>query len=118
MTTIEVANRLISLCRAGRTIDAIQELYDDNSISIEPNGSLEHICDNKIAIITKHSSCYRKIKTIQSIFVSEPIIAENYFSVNMKASVTLKSGEKLNIDEVCVYKVQEGKIVFEQFFYN
>ena len=38
LTTQEVANRLVSLCREGKFVDAIQELYAPLVVSIEPDG--------------------------------------------------------------------------------
>ncbi len=36
---LEVAHRLVDLCREGKNVEAINELYDDNVVSIEPEGS-------------------------------------------------------------------------------
>jgi len=36
MTTQEVANRLIELCRKGQILEAQQELFADNVTSTEP----------------------------------------------------------------------------------
>ena len=39
MTTQEVADRLVELCRQGEFVQAVQELYSDDIVSIEPEGS-------------------------------------------------------------------------------
>jgi len=39
MTTQEVADKLVQLCREGKNDQAIEELYADNVVSREPKGS-------------------------------------------------------------------------------
>ena len=36
MTTQQVANRLVDLCRKGQIVQAIEELYDNDIVSVEP----------------------------------------------------------------------------------
>ncbi len=36
MNAQEVANRLVLLCREGKNVEAINELYDDDIVSHEP----------------------------------------------------------------------------------
>ena len=48
---------------------------------------------------------------------SNPIIAGRYFSVAMVLDATIKGKGRVTLEEVCVYEVNEGKIVFEQFFF-
>jgi len=50
--------------------------------------------------------------------ISDPIVAENFFSCTMNLDVTYKGAPRSQTSEVCVYEVQEGKIVKEQFFYS
>ena len=40
MTTKEVADRLVSLCREGKIEDAQNELFANDAVSIEPNESM------------------------------------------------------------------------------
>ncbi|MEL6717855.1 MAG: SnoaL-like domain-containing protein, partial [Bacteroidota bacterium] len=47
----------------------------------------------------------------------EPVIGGNFFSVAMGMDITMKEGGRMSMDEVCVYKVENGKIVQEQFFF-
>ena len=117
MNTTEVANKLVSLCRAGKNMDAVHELYADNVLSLEPIGSRMERAEGKEAIIAKELSFFEMVETVHSIEVSEPIIAANFFSVTMKMDMTLKGMGRSSMDEVCVYEVKEGKIVFEQFFF-
>ena len=49
--------------------------------------------------------------------IGDPIVGDNHFSCIMTSDVTFKEGGRVNFSEVCVYKVEDGKIVLEQFFY-
>jgi ketosteroid isomerase-like protein len=35
----------------------------------------------------------------------------------MGMDVTMKGGQRMKMDEVCVFKVKDGKIVSEEFFF-
>ena len=50
--------------------------------------------------------------------VSEPIVADNFFSCRMKMDATFKEGGRQSIEEICLYQVENGKIVKEEFFYT
>ena len=50
------------------------------------------------------------------INVSEPLYAGNYFSVVISMDFTVKGQERKKMEELCVYKVEYGKIVSQQFF--
>jgi hypothetical protein len=51
-------------------------------------------------------------------WVSEILVAGNYLTCAMGMEVTMKGVGRINMDEVCVYKVKDGKIISEQFFYD
>lgn len=46
--------------------------------------------------------------------VSDPIVAGNHFSCRMWNDISFKDGNRAHMDEICVYEVQDGKIVKEQ----
>jgi hypothetical protein len=48
--------------------------------------------------------------------VSEPLVAENTFAFVMSMDMTMKGKGRMNVGELCVYQVKDGKIVSEQFF--
>jgi len=51
-------------------------------------------------------------------WTSQPVVGGDYFSVAMGMDVTMKGMGRMNMDEVCVYRVQDGMIVSEQFFFT
>ena len=119
MTTQEVANRLVNLCREGKHEQVVKELYDPNIISVEPEGMPNRIVQGLEAIREKGTKFESRLEKINSNIISDPIVAENFFSCTMRMNVQMKGAPKaINMDEVCVYTVKEGKIVKEEFFYS
>ncbi len=113
MTIQEVSQRLIRLCSEGKFLDAQHELYDKNILSIETDGSKTTGSSNMHA---KEQRFLDGVAKIRMITFSEPLITGNFFSVILKMEVDLKNGGSRSLEEICVYRVREGKIVFEQFF--
>jgi hypothetical protein len=119
MNAQEVANRLVLLCREGRNVDAINELYDDHIISHEPEGSpMPGKTVGKEAVLGSTNYWYSTVEELHSAYISDPIVAGNFFACTMKMDVTYKEQGRNTMDELCVFEVNDGKIVASQFFYN
>ena len=118
MTTQEVADRLVGLCRQGQFSQAIQELYSQNIVSLEPEGDPAPRLEGLEAVIAKGQKFYEGVEEFHGNEVSDPVVAENFFSCTMKMDVTFKGMPRMTIEEVCVYEVNDGKIVKEQFFFT
>lgn len=115
MNTIpEIANRLASLCNELKFVEAYTELFADNAVSIDPNNKNEPIVGLH-KLIEYENQFLAKVE-IHDIKVSEAIFAGSYFSLIFSMSFTLKGQENKLVEEVCVYKVENGKIVSQQFF--
>lgn len=120
MNTQQVANRLIELCRRGEFSQAQEELYSQDAVSLEPEGAPGGALGNVRgldAIRQKGKAFDQTYEKIHSITVSEPLVAGEFFSVVMGMDVTWKERGRSAIEEICVYRVRNGKIVLEQFFY-
>jgi ketosteroid isomerase-like protein len=118
MTTTEIANRLAELCRQGDFETAQKELFADNAASIEPYASpaFEKETKGLKAILEKGKKWDEMVKETHEITVSDPLIASNSFACTMQINVTMKEGGPMDMTELCVYQVKDGKIVSEQFF--
>jgi hypothetical protein len=56
---------------------------------------------------------------VHSVSVEGPLVAGSHFTVAFKMDVTFKpQGKKFFMEEIAVYKVAAGKVVYEQFFYS
>ncbi len=118
MTTQQVANRLVELCREGNYEQAHKELYHQDAFSIEP----DFFPDNKVqgmnAIGKKGEEWANNLKEMHSLEVSDSVIAGNYFSCTMSFDATFKDRGRVKEEELAVYKVENGKITEERFFYS
>ena len=117
MTTQEIANKLVQACREGK-YDEAYKMYSPNCRSIEPEGSPWPEAVGMEAIAAKGKQWQESVEEVHSGYVSDPIVADGWFSVQMKSDVTFKERGRSTIDEICVYEVKDGQIVREQFFYN
>ena len=118
MTTEMVANKLVEFCRRAKNTEAIEQLYAGNIRSLEPKGSQAELTLGKVPVLVKDQQWRSMVQQINSVYISDPVITGNYFSCGMDIEVVLKeTGRRITLNEICVYEVQNGKIVFEQFFY-
>ena len=118
MTTLEIANKLIELCRQGRNMEA-KAFYTEDAVSVEalapPGGQQE---TKGLAAIQAKGEWWRANHEIHSASVSGPWPNGNRFVVGFQYDVTnTPSGQRMKMDEVGLYTVENGKIVREEFFY-
>ncbi len=119
-TTQEVANRLASLCREGKFVDAVKELYAPDVLSDEPQGMgprPSHY-EGMDQVLKKNEEFVKGIEEVHSNIISEPIVADNHFALSMKMDVTMKGMGRMQMDELCVYEVKDGKISHDRFFFR
>ena len=118
MTVQEVAERLVLLCREGKNVDAINELYDDDIVSHEPKGSPVKEKIGKDAVLDATNRWLESVGELHNAYISNPIVAGDFFACTMKLDATYKEHGRNIMDELCVFQVNDGKIVKEQFFYH
>jgi ketosteroid isomerase-like protein len=118
MTTKEIANRLVELCSKGDFKTAQSELFAEDAVSIEPHASpaFEKETKGKQAIYEKGEKWDAMVKDVHNMEVSDAVVAANSFACTMHMHVTMKEGGEMDMTELCVYTVKDGKIVSEQFF--
>jgi hypothetical protein len=121
MDTLQVAKRLVELCREGKYEQAQQELYADDAVSIEmegsPGGALGNV-KGLPAIREKGRTWRETLLEVHGGSMSDPVVAGDWFSVASGLDATFKDMGRVSMQEICVYKVRDGKVVHEQFFYN
>ena len=117
MSTQQVANRLVSLCREGKVLEAGEELYADNIVSYESEPSPVKEARGKAAVKEKGRQFAASIEANHGGKISDPIVAGNYFSLVWSMDVTMTGRGPTQMEELCVYEVKDGKIVMEHFYY-
>lgn len=117
MTTQQIAERLVALCRESKWEQAQRELYAENAVSIEPYASpaFEKETRGLAAIIEKGRKFSAMIETMHRHDVSEPLVAGNAIACKMAMDVTMKGQGRMSMGEIAVYQVKDGKIISEEF---
>lgn len=117
MSTQEIANRLVELCRQGDYETCYKELYSPDVWSIEPQGAMMEKIQGLEALAEKGKKWNEMMEEFHGSSVGEPIVSGNHFALTMMMDATFKETGREKMEEICVYEVQDGKIVKEQFFY-
>src|ERR1700678_2674251 len=111
----QIAGEVVKLIREGKNKQAKQIFYADDIVSIEGNGDkLEGI----EAIRQKSIDWAAQVSEVHSASVSEPLISADHFALNIKMDISYKNGYRATMEEIAVYAVNDGKIVFEQYFFK
>ena len=119
--TTAVAEDLVSFCRAGRNLDAINTLYSPDSVSIESMGNEAMPREMRgIDAIMGKNKWWSENNTVHSATVEGPFLTEgDKFAVYYNFDVTSKqTGQRNQMEEMALYTVKDGKVVREQFFYR
>lgn len=114
----ELANKLVEYCRKGDWETAQKELYADHIISLEPEGAPNQRTEGLENIIKKGEDFDKMVEKVHSIEVSDPLVAERFITFTMTIDCDFIGMGRTLMPEVCVYEVQDNKIVKEQFFYT
>ena len=119
MTTQEVANTLVRLCSAGKFEEAVEKLYSPDIVSVEPGAPPGQSPEaHGIAAVKAKGEWWVSNHEVHSSTVEGPLVAGDYFAVTFKMDVTFKpQSRRFQMQEIGVYKVADGKVVREQFFY-
>ncbi len=120
MTTAEVAQKLATLCRQGKFREAMESLYAENIVSLEafdmPNMPRE---TRGLANIRKKTDWWEANHTMHSCTVTGPFVSADKFAVTFALDATFKPENKhIQMTEVAIYTVANGKIIHEEFLYE
>ena len=68
-------------------------------------------------IKAKGEAWNQMVEELHSLEIEGPIVAGDHFAATMKMDITMKGQPRGVMEEVAVFKIADGKIVEEQFFY-
>lgn len=119
-STATVAQELVTLCREGRNLDAVNRLYSPRIVSIESSGTPEMPAEmSGIEAIRAKHEWWDANNEVHSAQVNGPFLGEDQFAVQFTWDATFKpTGQRSTMSEMALYTVKDGKIVREEFFYN
>jgi hypothetical protein len=116
MTTIEIAKTLYRNTSAGN--HALNyELFSPDAISYEDVSDPETRETKGLKNIM--ARCNKFIETVEKetvIAITEPLVAGNNIVYKLTIAFELKDKTSFTLEELCLYKVKDGKIVYEEYF--
>jgi hypothetical protein len=119
MTTYELAKKYVELCKSHQNHVAIETLFSPDVVSVEaaapPGGAAE---SRGIKAVAEKGKQWMANHEVHSSKLEGPWPHGNRFVVRFTYDVTNKpSGRRLQMDEVGVFTIENGKITREEFFY-
>ena len=123
MTTEEVGRKLVALCQEGKHLDALATLYAQDAESIEAMSTPEMPAKIKgVDAIRKKGEWWFANNEIHGGSTKGPFPNGDRFAVIYDMDITPKSGpmagKRVQMEEVGLYTVRDGKVVKEEFFYS
>lgn len=118
ITSREVAARFNELASQEKWFEIQDELFAENVRSIDPpNSPYFGYAEGKTAVRKKGEDFVKKIEAFHRASTTEPVVGGNHFAVGREVDITLQGFGRIQIKQIMLYEVKEGKIVLEQFFY-
>lgn len=121
MNPMEIGTQLVSLCNAGKDEEAVNQFYSPAVVSIEGHGSDDAQARIEgLDAVREKSAWWYDNHTVHNLSASGPYLglAADQFLVRFEMDITPKNGERMQMDEVGIYRVADGKIVEEAFYYR
>jgi len=121
MTTQELANQYYELFTKRQVAEIYEKFYSADIVCTEPEHAqavgIPTVTKGIAAVLAKSKARQELIAEVHSFFCSEPAVGGDYFSVAMGRDMTFKNGQRIQLAEIAVFGVKDGKIVSETFFY-
>ena len=123
MSTLQIGQQLVELCRAGDFAGAIGSLYAEDIVSVEPHGDETMPAEmHGLQAIKGKNEWWVANHEVHGCEVGGPFPNGERFAVTFALDVTPTSGphtgKRMQMQEVALYTVHGGKIVREEFYYN
>jgi ketosteroid isomerase-like protein len=120
MNANEIANRYVALCKEGKFHACLDELFSKDAVSVEafaPPGT-DKVAKG-IAAIQAKGEWWANNHDVHKGEVSGPYPHGDRFAVRFNFDITHKpSGKRMQMDEVGLFTIENGKITREEFFYQ
>ena len=122
MSAKEIGQQLVAFCKEGKNLESINTLYSENIESVEasePQQGGQRVTKG-IEGVRGKNQWWSENHEIHSAAVHGPYPhGDDRFAVRFEYDVTNKpSRQRIKMDEVGVFTVDNGKIVKEEFFYD
>jgi ketosteroid isomerase-like protein len=116
MSTQDIANDLVALCKAGDFSTPGEKYWADDVVSVEAmTGDMAEVRGK--ANVRGKGEWWNNAHEVNSSEVEGPYVNGDQFIVRFKMDVTVKeSGQRVSMDEMALYTLKDGMIVEERFF--
>jgi len=120
MSTLEIAKKYVDLCKANQHHTILETLFSPEAVSVEAVAMPNFPAEAKgVKAIAEKGKAWVDNHEIHSASVDGPWPNGNRFVVRFSYDVTNKpSGRRMQMDEVGLFTVENGKITREEFFYT
>ncbi|MGI8435622.1 MAG: SnoaL-like domain-containing protein [Chthoniobacterales bacterium] len=117
MGTEEVAKKVVELTRAQAWKEAVDTLYAEDIVSVEARGRDGGSPEAKgIEAVRAKTEWWVNAMEVHSFEVSGPFVARDRFVVRYDIDMTDRNSKnRMQLSEVGVYTVKNGKIAREEF---
>ena len=118
LTTQEVAARFNELAQQEKWFEIHDELFAENVKSIDPpNSPYMGYAEGKAAVRKKGEDFVKEIEGFHGASTTRPLVTGDHFAVGREMDITVRPHGRIQIKEIMLYEVKDGRIVSEQFFY-
>lgn len=118
---LEIGKKLVALCNAGKDTEAVDTLYAKDIVSIEGQGTEQMPARMEgLDAVKGKSAWWHDNHQIHSFKAAGPFYGhrEDQFAAEFEIDVTNKqSGQRMQMREVALYTVKNGKVAQEEFLY-
>jgi ketosteroid isomerase-like protein len=117
MNTHQVAAEFAALCKAGQHEQAGERFWADDIVSREAMEGDMAMLKGRAAVKGKGEWWYANHE-IHSAETQGPYVNGDQFMLRFIMDITVKaSGQRMQMDEMGLYTVRDGKVTEERFFY-
>ena len=118
LTTQEVGVRFTELANEEKWFEIQDELFADDVKSIDPPHSPYFgYAEGKASVRKKGEDFVKRIEAAHRRYTTEPVVGGNHFAVGREVDITVQGHGRIQINQIMMYEVKDGKIISEQFFY-
>lgn len=115
-TVQQVAEDLVAMCKAGQFDESGEKYWADDVVSREPMPGAMAEIRGKAGVKAK-GEWWAANHEVHDVVVEGPYVSGDQFVVRFRMDITPKGGQRITLDEVGLYTVEDGRIVEESFFY-
>jgi hypothetical protein len=116
MNTEQVAQKVVELVRKQAWREALSTLYSNDIVSVEARGNGESPEKRGLDAVRAKTDWWIDAMELHGCKVNGPFVAHDRFVVQYDIDVTDKTSKKrMQMSEVGVYTVKDGKIIREEF---